>query len=156
MILAATPEDIMAFGVRIQYRPTMGARGVKLVLDGMIRAMVAYDSWTPASVQMHVFVEHPRYMSRAFIRECLSYPFVQCDRELVVGVTPGDNDAALSFNRRIGFVEKYRIVDGWSPGVDLVLQEMRRGDCKWLRPYGTVRSAGASRPTSHRLEVVNG
>lgn len=156
MILAATPQDIEVFGRLVQYRPTSGARGIKLVLEDDVQAMVAYDSWTPSSVQMHIWVGDPKLFSRKFICEALAYPFIQCDRELAVGVTPGDNHAALDFNRRIGFVEKYRIVDGWESGVDLVLQELRRGDCKWLRNYARLPTAGAARPTSHRPEVVNG
>lgn len=156
MIEAATPTDIALFGRFISYNPTAGARGVKLVVEGSIHAMVCYDSWTPASVQLHVYVPVPKSMSRTFIREALSYPFVQCGREVLVGVTPGDNAAALQFNRRIGFVEKYRIRDGWDSGVDVVIQELRKGDCKWLRSRATLQSAGAIRPTSHRPEVVNG
>lgn len=156
MIVAATPADIAFFGQLINYAPAAGARGIKLVVDNEIHAMVVYDNWTPAAVQMHVCIANHRHFNRAFIREALLYPFEQCGRELLVGVTPGDNTAALDFNRRIGFVEKYRIRDGWKSGVDMVVQELRKGDCKWLRPRATVQPAGAIRPTSHLPEVVNG
>lgn len=156
MILAATPADIELFGRLIHYRPTSGARGIKKVVDGEIHAMVAYDSWTMSAVQMHVYIPVPKSFGREFIREALEYPFIQCDRSLLIGATPGDNAAALDFNRRIGFVETYRIRNGWDEGVDMVVQELHKRDCKWLRKRGSVPVAGASRPTSHRLEVVNG
>lgn len=156
MILPATPAEIVEFGRFIQYAPTADARGIKLVVDGLIRAMVAYDHWTPNAVQLHVFVSDKKTFSRAFVREALRYPFVQADRKLLIGVTPSDNEEALEFNRRIGFVQKYRILNGWDDGIDMVVQELHRGDCKWLRDRATLPAAGATRPTSRSLRMANG
>lgn len=146
MILPCTEADLVQFGRMVQYSPTMDARGIKLVVDGKIRAMVAYDHWTPNAVQLHIYVADKKAFSRTFIREALRYPFMQAGRELLVGVTPSDNDEALEFNRRIGFVEKYRILNGWDYGVDMVVQELRKSDCKWLAECGRLPSAGASGP----------
>ena len=94
--------------------------------------MAGYDYWTPNAVQMHIWIKHPEaYLSKEFIQEGFGYPF-NSGRNLVIGVTPGDNARALTFNRKLGFVEKYRIKDGWSLGTDMVIQELRREDCRWL------------------------
>jgi hypothetical protein len=101
--------------------------------DGSIGAMVGYDNWTPNLVQMHIWIKNPEvYLSREFVQEAFRYPFIQGDRALVIGVTPGDNVRALEFNRKIGFIETYRVKDGWSPGTDMVIQEMRREACRWI------------------------
>lgn len=156
MITAATPEDIYLFGRLIQYRPTEGAKGIKLVKDGTIRAMTAYDSWTPNSVQMHIYVEDRKAFSRAFIRECFVYPFIQARRKIAIAVIPADNEESIDFAKRIGFIEQYRIIDGWEDGVDLVLHELDVDTCIWLPGRGTFRRAGARGPTSHSQRMANG
>lgn len=156
MILPCTMADLKLFGQMVQYSPTTDATGIKLVADGKITAMVAYDHWTPNAVQLHICITDPKSFSRSFVREALAYPFVQAGRSLLVGVTPSDNEEALEFNRRIGFLEKYRIKDGWEDGVDMVVQELRKSDCKWLRNCGRLPIAGALRPTSRSLRMANG
>lgn len=99
---------------------------------GLIRGMVGFGSWTPNSVSMHVAVEHPIAV-RTLAPAAFEYAFLQAGKKLVVGVTPGDNAKALAFNKHIGFREVYRLKDGWSDGVDMVIQEMHRHECKWLK-----------------------
>lgn len=132
MIQAANATDVEQFMKATSYRPTEDFKGVKLVREGELVAMAGYDFWTPNAVQMHIWIPKKSGFTREFIREGLRYPFQIGNRKLIVGVTPGDNLLALEFNRRIGFVQKYRVKDGWSDGVDMVLQELRREDCRWL------------------------
>lgn len=140
MIEPATPEDKALFVEAISYSPTDQFKAITLKVDGEIHAMAGYDYWTHNAVQMHIWIKHPEaYLSKEFIQEAFGYPF-SSGRNLVIGVTPGDNTRALSFNRKIGFVEKYRIKDGWSLGTDMVIQELRREDCRWF-----------SRSTRHEL-----
>lgn len=116
----------------ISYSPTGHFKGiVQLNSDYEIVAAVGYDQWTPNSVQLHVWIPRPKEISRKFIQEGFRYPFDY--KGLVIGLTPGNNAAALSFNRRVGFKEVYRMKDAWDVGVDVVVQEMRREDCRWLR-----------------------
>lgn len=58
--------------------------------------------------------------------------FVYNNRNLVTGLTPADNEKALRFNKHIGFREVYRVPEGYKPGVDYVLQEMTKAECRWL------------------------
>lgn len=133
MIQAATPEDILVFSKLVSYKPTSGFRGIKLVKDNVIRAMVGYDRWAPNSVQMHIYISDKFAMNHQFVREAFTYPFVTCDKGVAIGVTPADNLDALKFNENIGFVETYRMKDGWDVGVDVVVQEMRRENCRWIK-----------------------
>lgn len=137
MIIASTEEHIAEFFEATKYRPTDLFRAISLVTeeDGL-QAIVGYDFWTLNAVQMHVWIKHPEaYLSKEFIQEAFAFPF-NSGRNLVIGVTPGDNTRALEFNRKIGFLETYRVKDGWSLGTDMVIQEMRRENCRWL-PRGS-------------------
>jgi hypothetical protein len=136
VIQATTVDDAKFFHHVTGYVPTLGFNGMKLTdVTGRILAMVGFDFWTPNAVQMHIYIQSPKYMTRKFIREVFNYAFITCGRGLVIGVTPSDNAPALEFNRRIGFVEKFRVEGGWSEDVDMVLQEMRAVDCRWLRKH---------------------
>lgn len=116
----------------ISYSPTSHFKSIgQLDEDYELVAAVGYDMWTPNSVQMHIWIPRPSLVTRTFIREGFRYPFEY--KGLVVGLTPGNNAAALHFNRRVGFKEVYRMKDAWDVGVDVVVQEMRKEDCRWLR-----------------------
>lgn len=134
MIRAATREEILWVTSKLPIPPTSNSKGVLNYVDEEIGAAVIYDGWTPNSVQVHVYSAKPaRLFSHEFIHEIFWYPFVQCNRELLYSVTPADAEASLGVSKALGFRETYRMKDGWEPGVDLVLKEMRRDDCKYLR-----------------------
>lgn len=136
MISATNYEDMKFFNLKTSYIPSLSFNGMKLTAPtGKILSMVGFDFWTPNSVQMHIYIDSPRGMTRKFIREVFGYVFVTANRKLVIGLTPSDNAPALEFNRRIGLKEMYRVKDGWSDGIDIVAQEMRRDDCKWIRRH---------------------
>lgn len=131
-ILPSTEQDNETFCSLVQYLPTRNFRGIKLVRDGSIVAMAGYDHWTPNSVEMHSLILDKKGMTKSFLREIFWFPFEFAQKGLVVGVTPSDNAAALELNRKLGFRQVYTLKDGWSTGVDMIIQEMRREDCKWL------------------------
>ncbi len=133
-IVALDLKSKIQFLNSISYSPTGGFKAIgQIGNDEVIEAAVGYDHWTPNSVQMHIWIPHPESVSRTFFREGFRYPFEMCGRGLVVGLTPSNNSAALHFNRRIGFKEVYRMKDAWDIGTDVVVQEMRKEDCRWLR-----------------------
>ncbi len=110
----------------LHYIPTMNVTGLHNV-----SACILYDNWTPNSVCVHSWIPEPRYLTKGFLREMFRYPFSNVD--FIVGVTPGDNTRALAFNKRIGFSEKYRLVNGFARGVDHVFQVMHYTECRYWR-----------------------
>lgn len=99
--------------------------------SGSILAMVGYDGWMPNCCQMHVAVDRP-FAAKRFLRAAFGIPFIETGRDLVVGWVLGTNQKAIDLDRRLGFRETYRVHDGWMRGVDLVLFEMRKNECRWL------------------------
>lgn len=135
MILPATPQDVIEFCTRIQY-PSADMRAIKFVDDEGIKAMVGYDNWTHTSCMMHVLSIDPAiWKSRVWLREVFSYPFIQCDRLVVLGATPSSLDRALKLAKGVGFKEFARVKDGYAVGDDMVLTEMRREDCRWIKQF---------------------
>jgi len=95
-------------------------------------AAIALDSWSHNGVFIHIAVEDPLVFRNGFAEECFNYIFVKCNRKILLGATPANNEKALRFNRHIGLKEIYRIRDGYEDGVDYVIQELRREDCRYL------------------------
>lgn len=108
-------------------------RAIEAVDDeGNIRGMVGFDGWTQNAAQMHVAIESPGAL-RALLKPSFSYLFGEAGRSIALGLVPSHNETALRFDKHIGFRETYRVKDGWAPGDDMVLLEMRRDECRWLR-----------------------
>lgn len=109
-------------------------------------AMVVMDSWTWNSVQIHQIVINPLVLRHGFFEEVADYVFNVAEREIMIGLVPSDNDKALSMNKKIGFEEVARIKDGVNFGIDIVILQMHKTQCK----FWTERDA------SPIQEVANG
>lgn len=165
IVSATTPQESAYFCSLLSYYPTANFRGIKLKSGNKVLAVTGYDMWTPNSVQMHVWIQSAKALfSKKFIQESFRYPFEICHRGLVIGITPGDNKRALEFNRRVGFKIVHRVPDGWEPGTDVVIQEMRKEHCRWLdhevsenvhmgKSYSGSAGSPASSGTSRRASV---
>lgn len=129
-VRAATYQEIAALCRVTGLVPTPHAKGVTQNIENLTHGIVVYDRWTANSVEMHVWI--PRSITKGFIRACFDYPFIQAGKGLVLGVTPSNNTAALAMNKKLGFRVVHVIKDGNAVGEDLVLQEMRKEECKWL------------------------
>ena len=111
-----------------------GAKGIACESDsGEIYAVCMMDTWTEGSVQVHIAIDNPLCLKHyALLREVFHYIFITADRLTAVGLVNSDNIKALNFDKKIGFRELTRIKDGHSKGIDTVILELRREDCKWI------------------------
>lgn len=131
-VRAARPEDFAWLEARAGCALTPRARGIRaLDASGATRGVVAYDMWTPTSCQAHMAVDTPAAW-RPLLRHCFHYPFQALGLQLLLGIIPAHNAKSLAMARALGFRETYRVRDGWAPGDDMVVHEMRREDCRWL------------------------
>lgn len=97
-------------------------------------AAVVLDSWSANSCLSHVVIEDPIALRHGLLETTCLYVFNVKGLGLLTGLTPADNLKALKFNKSVGFRETYRISNGYKPGVDFVLQEMRKDECRWILP----------------------
>lgn len=112
---------------------TSGFRAIKCVDEaGTIRGMVGYDCWTESAVQAHMAVDTPLAW-RAMAPAAFEYPFLQCGKSVILGLIPASNARSVKLAKRLGLRETYRVRDGWSEGVDLVVLEIRRHECVWIQ-----------------------
>lgn len=144
IIRAATKDEIKQICEKIQFAYKDNSNGV-LIEDenGGIGAAALYDRWTYSAVEMHAYSAGPKYVFRPeFCRAMFEYPFVEQNKMLAFAVTPCDNTASIALARFLGFREVYRIRDGWKPGTDMVIQELRRENCRFLSSIAIEVSNG--------------
>lgn len=118
-------------------------KGIVAYREGEVVAAVALDSWSHNSVSIHIAITAPLVLKNGFAEEVFNYIFNTTGRRVVIGITPADNLAALKFNRHIGLVEVYRIKDGYAQGVDYVVQEIRKENCRYIEHGKEINSCAA-------------
>lgn len=132
-VTAAAPQDLDWLIRATSCAATPGMRAIKAVdATGAIRGMVGFDGWTENAAFAHMAVNTPMAW-RALIPACFTYPFIECDREVLLGVIPANNTKSWGMASHLGFRIAHTVRDGWARGVDLLLLELRRDDCRFLR-----------------------
>lgn len=90
------------------------------------------DNWTANSVQAHFMCATPMLLKHGFIEECFDYLFNERELKYIYGMVPEDNVRALKLNKHMGFTEKMRLPDAWADGIDYVVMELKKENCKYL------------------------
>ena len=98
-----------------------------------IVAMACFDSWTDNSVTIHWAIDNAMVLRHGFIEECFDYVFNTCEKGIMLATIPSDNLKSLKLSTHIGLEVLYKIKDGFKRGVDCVILEIRKENCKWLR-----------------------
>lgn len=100
--------------------------------DGEVQAIAIMDSWSKNSCQIHITIFNPFVLKHGFQEEVFNFIFNVAGRNLIIGTTPTDKPQAIKFNKNMGFEEVFRVKDGCEIGVDYVITEMRKENCKWI------------------------
>lgn len=94
---------------------------------------VVYDHYEPnGSIQLHIAIDNPKYVTRRAIQAVFEYPFCQLGVKKVLGIVNSTNEAALTFDMRLGFTVEAIISDAYDMGSMYILS-MTREQCRWLR-----------------------
>lgn len=130
--LACEPQDFAWFAERTNLGLCSDVRGIKAVDSaGRIQGMVLFDRWTFSSAHAHVALDSP-FAGRVLLRAAFQYVFEDCGRSILLGMVAKRNQRSLWLAHNLGFALRHVVKDGFAPGNDLVLLEMRREACRWL------------------------
>jgi RimJ/RimL family protein N-acetyltransferase len=121
---------------RLPLKQCEGGTGITAYddVDGRILAVMVNYNWTPNAVEGHFVIDSMIALRRGFLEECASYLFTQAGRKKAFGQVPSDNEQALRLNKKIGFKELIRLKDVYGDGIDNVILELKREDCKFWNP----------------------
>jgi|TARA_R110000824_G_scaffold315233_1_gene502308 hypothetical protein len=101
---------------------------------GTIEWVVGYTAWIGKTVQMHVArMGEYKYTPKPLIYAAFDYPFNKYGVDIIFGVVNSMNTNALEFDQKLGFKEKIRWNGMHDDGGDLILLEMHKKDCKWIK-----------------------
>lgn len=107
-------------------------RAIEAMDGDRIVGMVGYDGWTPNACSMHVALDSA-IAARRLLRMAFGIPFLEVGRGVVTCTILSVNERSLRLVQHLGFRKIARVRDGWAEGVDMVMFEMRRSECRWIQ-----------------------
>ena len=120
---------------------TEDSTGVVSFSGDQLLGAVVYDNWTANCVQAHHLLLDPLIIRRGWFEIIYGIPFGQMGVGKIYGLVPADNLKALKLNRNMGFHVKAVLEEAYAPGIDYVLMEMKREECRWVsQPLKTSRT----------------
>lgn len=138
MIVAQPRELLFAWlSVRTNLKAAEDFRAIGWVSDGLqLQAVVGYNGFVGRACQMHFATDDPAAITRRFVRAAFEYPFLQIGLEYLLAPVNSANQKILTFTRKIGFQEVHRLPGCHEDGGDLILLQMNRSDCRWIKQHG--------------------
>jgi hypothetical protein len=100
-----------------------------------IEWVAGYTAFIGTTCQMHVVSFNRAYCPRKFLQGAFDYAFNHRGREKVFGIVNSNNKEAMEYDRRLGFKEAIRFDKAHDGGGDLVVLEMDKADCRWIKGY---------------------
>jgi len=98
-----------------------------------IEWVVGYTAFIGKTCQIHVVALKGGYTPKQFLRAAFDYPFNQCNLEKMFGIVNSKNLKAMEYDQKLGFKEAIRFAGVHEDGGDLVVFEMNKADCRWIR-----------------------
>jgi hypothetical protein len=105
--------------------------------NGLPCGIVLLDNWTATSVSGHIAVENPMAL-RKLHTETFKYVFLELGKLMFLGITPSNNEKAIKLHTHFGFTEVARIKDAYDIGVDQIVFQMLKKDCKYIKDLKEV------------------
>ncbi len=99
---------------------------------GKVLACCAIDSFTENSCSTHMAIDNSMVLRHGFLEEISRHLFVTCGRSNIISLIPSTNKRTLRFNKHVGFKEVARVPNAIADGIDYVVMQMTRDECKWL------------------------
>ena len=135
---AQTPEarqiasDILLREVKVQ--PCGDLQAIFWVNDqNQIEWVIGYTAFIGKTCQMHMVNLKGGYTPKQLLKSAFDYPFNQLGVEKAFGIVNSLNEKAMEYDKKLGFKEAVRFAGMHEDGGDLVVFEMNKSDCRWIR-----------------------
>lgn len=127
------PEHLDWFAERANLTISPAFRAIEAIDEaGRIHGAVGYDGHTPNACCIHVALDNPAAL-RHLLKPGFGIPFIEMGKGVLLATVLGTNKRSLRLVPRLGFRPVHRIADGYQPGVDVYLFEMRKESCRYIR-----------------------
>jgi L-amino acid N-acyltransferase YncA len=98
-----------------------------------IEWVVGYTAFIGKTCQMHMVNLKGGYTPKQLLKAAFEYPFNQLGIEKAFGIVNSLNEKAMEYDQKLGFKEATRFAGMHESGGDLVVFEMDKSDCRWIR-----------------------
>jgi RimJ/RimL family protein N-acetyltransferase len=94
---------------------------------------IGFDSFIGKTCQIHVVNFQKKYTPRKLLFAVFDYAFNTAGVETLLGVVNSNNEEAMKYDQNLGFKEVHRLKGMHDDGGDIVLFEMKKSDCRFIR-----------------------
>jgi hypothetical protein len=98
-----------------------------------IEWVIGYNAFIGKTCQMHVVNLKDSYCPKGVLFGAFDYPFNFLGLEKVFGIVNSLNIRAMEYDKKVGFKEVVRFPGMHGDGGDLVVFEMNKADCRWIK-----------------------
>jgi hypothetical protein len=98
-----------------------------------IEWVIGYTAFIGKTCQMHMVNLKGGYTPKQLLKASFDYPFNQLGIEKAFGIVNSNNVKAMEYDQKLGFKEAVRFAEMHDDGGDLVVFEMDKADCRWIR-----------------------
>lgn len=101
--------------------------------ENQIEWVVGYTAFIGKTCQMHMVNLKGGYTPKELLKAAFDYPFNQCNIEKTFGLVNSNNTKAMEYDQKLGFKEIMRFAGMHENGGDIVIFEMNKVDCRWIK-----------------------
>lgn len=116
-----------------QVHPSADLKLMGWVTDDTLQIVVGFSGFVGKICQAHVAMRPGfRFSPKQMLRAVFEYAFNDAKREMVIGLVNSANNAAMIYDRRLGFRELLRLPGMHDDGGDLVVFGLRKDECRFI------------------------
>ena len=101
--------------------------------DNKIEWVIGYTAFIGKTCQMHMVNLKGGYTPKGLLFGAFDYPFNYCGLEKVFGIVNSKNVKAMEYDQKLGFTEAIRFEGVHEDDGDLVVFQMGKADCRWIK-----------------------
>ena len=101
--------------------------------EKQIEWVIGYTAFIGKTCQMHMVNLKGGYTPKELLRAAFDYPFNQGGIEKTFGIVNSNNTKAMEYDQKLGFKEIMRFAGMHDDGGDIVVFEMNKADCRWIK-----------------------
>jgi hypothetical protein len=101
--------------------------------ENKIEWVIGYTAFIGKTCQMHMVNLKGGYTPKGLLFGAFDFPFNYLGVEKAIGVLNSLNTRAVEYDKKLGFTEIVRLEGMHDDGGDLIVMEMNKADCRWIK-----------------------
>ena len=101
--------------------------------ENKIEWVIGYTAFIGKTCHMHMVNLKGGYTPKGLLFGAFDFPFNYLGIEKAIGVLNSLNTKAVEYDKKLGFTEIVRLEGMHDDGGDLIVMEMNKADCRWIK-----------------------